>query len=128
MIKVTRLDGAPFVLNAEWIRYVESRPDTFITLVQGDRVVVRRHRSLEDPERTGVLRRGRVVAADQREQRDEEGREAAGRGEHGGGRGGGTTSPTCQYCAPAVPASMPLRGHPGEPAPRRGVPRPQRRA
>jgi flagellar protein FlbD len=41
MIKVTRLDGAPFVLNAEWIRYVESRPDTFITLVQGDRVVVR---------------------------------------------------------------------------------------
>ena len=41
MIKVTHLDGAPFLLNAEWIRYVESRPDTFITLVQGERIVVR---------------------------------------------------------------------------------------
>ena len=40
MIKVTHLDGAPFLLNAEWIRYVESRPDTFITLVQGERIVV----------------------------------------------------------------------------------------
>jgi flagellar protein FlbD len=41
MIQVTHLDGEPFLLNAEWIRYVESRPDTFITLVQGDRIVVR---------------------------------------------------------------------------------------
>jgi flagellar protein FlbD len=41
MIKVTHLDGAPFLLNAEWIRYVEARPDTFITLVQGERIVVR---------------------------------------------------------------------------------------
>jgi flagellar protein FlbD len=41
MIKVTRLDGESFLLNAEWIRYVEARPDTFITLVQGDRIVVR---------------------------------------------------------------------------------------
>jgi flagellar protein FlbD len=41
MIKVTRLDGEPFLLNAEWIRYVESRPDTFVTLVQGERIVVR---------------------------------------------------------------------------------------
>ena len=40
MIKLTRLDGEPFVLNAELIRYVESRPDTFITLTSGDRLVV----------------------------------------------------------------------------------------
>ena len=40
MIKLTRLDGEEFVLNAELIRYVESRPDTFITLTNGDRVVV----------------------------------------------------------------------------------------
>jgi flagellar protein FlbD len=40
MIKLTRLDGELFVLNAELIRYVESRPDTFITLVTGERVVV----------------------------------------------------------------------------------------
>ena len=50
MIKVTRLDGEPFLLNAEMIRFVESRPDTFITLVGGERVVVRE--SMEE-----VLRR-----------------------------------------------------------------------
>lgn len=41
MIKVTNLNGEPFLLNAELIRYVEARPDTFITLVQNDRIVVR---------------------------------------------------------------------------------------
>lgn len=40
MIKLTRLDGEPFVLNADLIRYVEQRPDTFITLTSGDRIVV----------------------------------------------------------------------------------------
>lgn len=40
MIKLTRLDGEPFVLNAELIRYIEARPDTFITLTTGERVVV----------------------------------------------------------------------------------------
>lgn len=40
MIKLTRLDGEPFVLNAELIRYVEKRPDTFITLTSGERIVV----------------------------------------------------------------------------------------
>lgn len=40
MIKLTRLDGEPFVLNADLIRYVERRPDTFITLTSGDRLVV----------------------------------------------------------------------------------------
>ena len=40
MIKLSRLDGEEFVLNAELIQYVESRPDTFITLVGGDRMVV----------------------------------------------------------------------------------------
>ncbi len=41
MIKLTRLNGEQFVLNADMIRYVESRPDTFITLEGGDSVVVR---------------------------------------------------------------------------------------
>ncbi len=40
MIKLSRLDGEPFVLNADLIRYVESRPDTFITLTTGERLVV----------------------------------------------------------------------------------------
>jgi flagellar protein FlbD len=40
MIKLTRLDGEPFVLNADLIRYVERRPDTFVTLTTGERIVV----------------------------------------------------------------------------------------
>ena len=40
MIKLTRLDGEAFVLNADLIRYVERRPDTFITLTNGERIVV----------------------------------------------------------------------------------------
>ncbi len=40
MIKLTRLGGEPFILNAELIQYVEARPDTFITLTTGDKMVV----------------------------------------------------------------------------------------
>lgn len=41
MIRLTHLNGEPFILNAELIRYVEARPDTFITLTTGDRLVVK---------------------------------------------------------------------------------------
>ena len=40
MIKLTRLGGDTFLLNAELIEYVESRPDTFVTLTTGSRIVV----------------------------------------------------------------------------------------
>ena len=50
MIKLTRLGGEEFVLNAELIRYVETRPDTYVTLTLGERLVVRE--SMEE-----VLRR-----------------------------------------------------------------------
>ena len=40
MIKLTRLDGESFILNADLIKYVEQRPDTFITLTSNDRIVV----------------------------------------------------------------------------------------
>ena len=40
MIALTRLNGQPFVLNAELIRTIEERPDTVITLVNGDHIVV----------------------------------------------------------------------------------------
>jgi flagellar protein FlbD len=40
MIKLTHLGGEVFVLNAEMIQYVEARPDTFITLTTGERLVV----------------------------------------------------------------------------------------
>ncbi|HZW09565.1 MAG TPA: flagellar FlbD family protein [Phycisphaerales bacterium] len=41
MITLHRLNGKQFVLNAELIRTVEENPDTTITLVNGDHVVVR---------------------------------------------------------------------------------------
>ncbi|QDT39052.1 flagellar FlbD family protein [Stratiformator vulcanicus] len=41
MIKLTKLNGDEFVLNAELIRFVESRPDTYITLDGHERVIVR---------------------------------------------------------------------------------------
>lgn len=40
MIAVTRLNGTSVVVNANMIRYVEAKPDTFITLTDGERVVV----------------------------------------------------------------------------------------
>ena len=40
MIKLTRLGGEKFVLNADLIRYVEAHHDTFITLTSGDHIVV----------------------------------------------------------------------------------------
>jgi flagellar protein FlbD len=40
MIRLTRFGGEPFLLNAELIQYVEARPDTFITLVNGERLIV----------------------------------------------------------------------------------------
>lgn len=41
MIKLTRLNGEEFVVNAEMIRFVESRPDTYVTLTSNDRLIVR---------------------------------------------------------------------------------------
>ncbi len=41
MIKVTRLSGKPLVVNAELIRFVEQTPDTLITLVGGDKLLVK---------------------------------------------------------------------------------------
>jgi flagellar protein FlbD len=41
MIKLTRLGGEAFVLNADLIRTVESRPDTYVTLTNGERMIVR---------------------------------------------------------------------------------------
>jgi flagellar protein FlbD len=40
MIKLTHIGGEPFILNADLIQYVEARPDTFITLSNGQRLVV----------------------------------------------------------------------------------------
>ena len=41
MITLTRLNGSPFVVNAELIRTIEERPDTTITLVGGETFIVK---------------------------------------------------------------------------------------
>ena len=41
MIALTKLNNQAFVLNAELIKYVESTPDTMITLVNGERIIVK---------------------------------------------------------------------------------------
>jgi flagellar protein FlbD len=46
MIKLTSLDGSCFLLNAELIRTVEARPDTYVSLTTGERLVVKE--SLDD--------------------------------------------------------------------------------
>jgi flagellar protein FlbD len=69
MIRLTRLDGEGFVLNAELIRYIESRPDTFVTLTSGERLVVREsldevmHRAVEYQQSKFLLPLPRSTAA-----------------------------------------------------------------
>ena len=41
MIKVTRLNQSGFLLNHSLIKFVKSRPDTTITLLNDEKVVVR---------------------------------------------------------------------------------------
>jgi flagellar protein FlbD len=41
MIQLTRLNKNPLVVNSDLIKFVEQAPDTVITLVNGDKIVVR---------------------------------------------------------------------------------------
>lgn len=41
MIQLTRLNNHPLVVNSDLIKFVEQAPDTVITLVNGDKIVVR---------------------------------------------------------------------------------------
>ena len=41
MIQLTRLNGQPFVINADKIRYVEQTPDTVICTDHGDKMMVK---------------------------------------------------------------------------------------
>ena len=40
MIRLTRLNNHPLVLNSDLIKFIEAAPDTVITLVTGEKVVV----------------------------------------------------------------------------------------
>lgn len=41
MIQVTRLDGSELIVNSDMIEFVESTPDTILTLTDGKKVIVR---------------------------------------------------------------------------------------
>lgn len=40
MITVSRLDGSEIIVNAELIQFIESTPDSIITMVDGNKLVV----------------------------------------------------------------------------------------
>ncbi|HET7814892.1 MAG TPA: flagellar FlbD family protein [Candidatus Baltobacteraceae bacterium] len=46
MIALTRLNGQPIMVNADLIESIETTPDTVITLVSGNKLIVRD--SMED--------------------------------------------------------------------------------
>jgi len=60
VIKLTRLNGTPFIINADLIKTVESRPDTTIVLTTGETLIVRE--SMEDVVARAV-EYGRMVRA-----------------------------------------------------------------
>ncbi len=41
MIDLHRLNGHPLILNCDLIRYAEATPDTTLTLVTGEKLIVR---------------------------------------------------------------------------------------
>lgn len=41
MIQLTRLNNTPLIVNSDLIKFVEQSPDTFVTLITGEKIVVR---------------------------------------------------------------------------------------
>jgi uncharacterized protein YlzI (FlbEa/FlbD family) len=41
LIQLTRLNGNPIALNSDLIKFVENAPDTVITLINGEKIIVR---------------------------------------------------------------------------------------
>jgi flagellar protein FlbD len=41
MIQLTRLNGQPLLLNSDLIKLIDNAPDTVISLVNGEKIVVR---------------------------------------------------------------------------------------
>jgi len=41
MIQLTRLNGNPMVLNSDLIKTAEASPDTMLTLINGEKLIVR---------------------------------------------------------------------------------------
>jgi len=60
MIHLTRLNGNPLVVNSDLIKCAESSPDTMLTLINGEKIVVLE--SCEDVVSRIIAWRGQVLA------------------------------------------------------------------
>ncbi len=60
MILLTRLDNSRILVNLETVKFVESTPDTLISFLNGDSLIVRE--SLEEIEKRVVEYRMKVLA------------------------------------------------------------------
>ena len=56
MIRLTRLNNQPLIVNSDLIKFIEQAPDTFVTLITGEKIVVR-EKSSEVVERIIEFRR-----------------------------------------------------------------------
>lgn len=59
MIDLTRLNGTHFTLNCDLIKYAEAAPDTTVTLVSGEKLIVLE--PLEELKRSVMAYRGSVL-------------------------------------------------------------------
>lgn len=65
MIELTRLNGNPMVLNSDLIKTAEASPDTMLTLINGEKLIVREEPG-EVVERVLAYRARLLVAVAQR--------------------------------------------------------------
>jgi flagellar protein FlbD len=61
MIQLTRLNGHKLYVNCDLLKFAEASPDTVLTLLTGEKIVVRE--SCEDVVALGTSFRARVLAA-----------------------------------------------------------------
>jgi len=60
MIELTRLNGNPMVLNSDLIKTAEASPDTMLTLINGEKLIVRE--TCEDVTERVLAYRARLLA------------------------------------------------------------------
>ena len=60
MIRLTRLDNSTVLVNLDTVKYVESTPDTLVSFVNGDSLIVRE--SLEEIDQRVVDYRARLLS------------------------------------------------------------------
>ena len=61
MIELTRLNGTPMVLNSDLIKTAEASPDTMLTLINGEKLIVRE--SCDEVTERVLAYRARLLAA-----------------------------------------------------------------